>query len=107
MSHFENIWSESPDGRALCALIAGEVGWLMYVPEPGDAGFRSHNPDYVGSLDATIDYVLNNGQRDSYPASWALPLPIVERAIAQFRATGRAAPFIDWIDESGEGRAPL
>jgi hypothetical protein len=68
----------------------------MYLSEPGDSGFSSRNPDYDGPEDAEIDYILSNGQRDFYPASWALPLAIVERALEHFRATGERAPFVTW-----------
>lgn len=106
MSHYKEIWIENPDGRTLCALIAGKVGWLMYLPERAEAGFISRNPDYAGPEDATIDYLLLNGQRDSYPASWALPLPLVERTIKHFRASGLPASFVTWHDDSGEERRP-
>jgi len=43
------VWLESPSGSALCALINGDVGWLMYLRERDDAGFSSPNPNYVGS----------------------------------------------------------
>ena len=93
---YREIWERRPDGRALCALIHGDQGWLMYLREPGDSGFSSRNLDYAGPEDATIDYVLSNGQRDEYPASWALPLRVVERALAHFRKTGERAPFVEW-----------
>jgi hypothetical protein len=69
----DEVWLEAPDGQSLCALINGDVGWLMYVREPRDAGFRSRNPSYQGDLQAQIEYRLSNGQLDSYPSAWALP----------------------------------
>jgi len=83
----------------MCALINGDQGWLMYLREPGDSGFSSRNPDYAGPADATIDYLLSNGQRDEYPASWALPLEVVERALEHFVATGEQAPFVKWHED--------
>ncbi len=74
----------------------------MYLRYPGDAGFSSRNPDYAGSPDTMIDYMLSNGQMDRYPASWALPLPLIERAIDYFRSEGRPPPFVVWNDDSGE-----
>jgi hypothetical protein len=93
---FREIWENEPDGRALCALINGDLGWLMYLREEGDSGFSSRNPDYAGDEDATIEYRLSNGQVDEYPASWALPVAVVERALAHFRETGERAPFVTW-----------
>jgi len=67
----------------------------MYLEEPGDPGSSSRNPVYDGPADATIDYVLENGQRDEYPASWAYPIEELERALFYFRREGRRPPFIE------------
>lgn len=60
----------------------------------------SGNPDYAGDPTATISYRLVNGQEDSYPASWALPIATVESALQHFRATGERPPFVVWHDDS-------
>jgi hypothetical protein len=93
---YREVWENKPDGRALCALINGDRGWLMWLSEPGDTGYSSRNPAYDGPEEAVIEYILTNGQRDEYPASWALPVEIVERALAHFRETGDRAPFVEW-----------
>lgn len=93
---YREIWVEGPQGQQLCALIHGEVGWLMYLREPGDTGMSSRNPDYDGPAMATIDYVLDNGQRDEYPAGWALPIETLDAAIEAFRADGQPPAFIQW-----------
>jgi hypothetical protein len=98
-SEYREIWENKPDGRAICALIRRDVGWLMYLRETGDSGFHSRNPAYQGSDDDMLDYVLSNGQLDEYPASWALPLETVERALQHFRATGERASFVEWQPE--------
>jgi hypothetical protein len=83
-SRYQELWYQAPPEKSLCVLINGDFGWLMYVREPGDAGLSSRNLDYSGPADATIDFMLSNGQLDCYPASWALPLPLVMKAIAYF-----------------------
>ena len=30
-SRFDEVWVEMPDGQAMCALINGDLGWLMYL----------------------------------------------------------------------------
>lgn len=95
-AQYREIWIEGPHGQQLCALINGELGWLMYLREPGDAGMSSRNPDYAGPEAATIDYLLENGQRDEYPASWALPVATLQRAIDAFRADGLPPAFVLW-----------
>jgi hypothetical protein len=102
-SRYREIWVELPDGQSLCVLINDDIGWLMYLRCKGDAGFSSRNLDYSGPPHATVEYRLSNGQRDEYPASWALPLSEVERALAFFRANQRLPPFIHWHNDAGDG----
>lgn len=102
----QELWYQTQPEQSLCALINGDVGLLMYLREPGDAGFSSRNPDYSGPTDATIEFVLSNGQVDCYPASWALPLPLIMQAVAYFQSEGLPAPFIAWHNDSGDGRVP-
>ena len=103
MGPFDEIWVNTDDGQALCALINGGVGWLMYLRTAGDAGFSSRNPDYTGAPDQMIPYVLGNGQRDEFPASWALPIEVVRQALEHFRRTGRRPEFVRWHDDSADG----
>ena len=95
-SGFDEVWLEAPDGQSLCALINGGVGWLMYLREPGDAGFSSRNPSYKGDPEARIEYLLTNGQLDSYPAAWALPVDELRKALDYFEREHRRPPFIEW-----------
>ena len=96
---FDEIWVELPDGQSLCALIHGDRGWLMYLREEGDSGFSSRNPDYDGPPDAQIEYCLGNGQHDWYPASWALPIAEVRRALSYFEREHRRPSFVVWHEE--------
>ena len=105
-SPFQELWEETPQGQSLCALINGDVGWLMYLSENGGAGFSSRNPGYSGPEEALIEYILANGQRDEYPASWALPVATVMAALEYFRREGRPPPFIAWHNDSGDGLPP-
>jgi hypothetical protein len=101
---YQEIWAETPDGQSMCALINSERGWLMYLRAYGDAGFSSRNPNYAGPENAVIDYFLSNGQRDEYPASWALSKADVLRALDFFRREGRPPPFVLWHNDSRDGR---
>ena len=98
-SPFEELWVESPDGPSLSAFINGDRGWLMYLREPGDSGFHSRNPDYDGPADAQIEYRLSNGQHDLYPASWALPIAEVRRALEFFERERCQPPFVVWQED--------
>jgi hypothetical protein len=103
-SPFREVWLESPNGGLLCALINGDLGWLGYLREPGDAGFSSRNPGYTGPPDEMVEYRLSNGQLDEYPRSWAYAVEVVERALEHFRQTGAPPTFIEWHNDSGDGR---
>ena len=102
---FEEVWVNLPDGQAMCALINGEVGWLMYMRKDGDAGFSSLNPRFSGA-DSKLEFQLENGQRDFYPSSWTLPISTTVRAaLEHFRSTGRPPQFVSWHNDSGDGEA--
>lgn len=101
-SRFAEVWVHAPDGQAMAALINDDLGWLMYLRHDGDGGFSSRNPDYTGPADATIEYYLDNGQRDTYPASWALPISVVRRALESFEREHRPPPWISWHNDSGD-----
>lgn len=100
---FLELRVETPDGAALYALLNGDSGWLMYLRENGDAGFSSRNPAYAGPSDSVIQYRLDNGQLDEYPASWALPVEEVKNAIRHFLRTGEPAPWIVWHPKRPRG----
>jgi hypothetical protein len=101
--HFRELRVETEDGAALYALVSGDVGWLMYLRMEGDAGFSSRNPDYAGPADAVLQDRLDNGQVDEYPASWALPVAALKKAMHHFLRTGEPAPWIAWHNDSGDG----
>jgi hypothetical protein len=98
-SPYEDVRVESPDGQVLYALINNDRGWLMYLRQDGDSGFSSRNPAYDGPPDAKIEYLLNNGQEDLYPASWALPIAEVRRALEYFEREHRRPPFVTWHED--------
>ncbi|SRR6266508_2103149 len=102
-SRFDEVWVEAPDGQAMCALINGDRGRLMYLRENGDAGFSSRNPNYTGPTYAQIEYYLSNGQRETYPASWTLPVAEVRRALEFFEREHRPPPCVTWHNDSGDG----
>ena len=100
---FLELWASAPPDQSLCALISGDVGWLMFLRENGDAGFSTRNPSYTGSPDALIDYHLDNGQHDQYPAAWALPVADVQRAVEHFITHGEPASWLTWHNDSEDG----
>ena len=104
---FQEVWLEADCGSLLCALLNGERGWLMYLPEPDDPGFSSRNPEYAGPASEMIAYRLNNGQEDHYPASWALPISEIDRALSYFRSHSKPDPFIHWNNDGSAHSLPI
>lgn len=100
-AQFREIWIDAGDGAALCALLNGDVGWLMYLRHSGDPGFGSRNPGYRGDPDAMTGYRLSNGQMDRYPTSWALPRAEIHAALAHFVEHRERSPSVQWYDEGG------
>jgi hypothetical protein len=79
----------------------------MYLRKSEDPGFSSRNPNYSGPVDAVIEYVLSTGQKDEYPASWALPILEVKRALKFFGDNHKPPPFIHWHNDSADGSTPF
>jgi Immunity protein Imm1 len=95
---FCEVWLSSSDGGpALCALFNGKAAWLMYLRnDEGDPSYSTRNPDYTGPEDAKIEYRLENGQVDEYPAAWNITTPEALRALAHFFTNLERAPWLVW-----------
>jgi len=102
---FAEIWVHIGDFPALMALVNDRQGWLMYLRYDGDAGFSSRNPGYRGDPEATISYLLSNGQLDHTPAAWSYPLQVVVDAVLHFARSGRVSDDIAWSNDSEDGIA--
>ena len=94
-SQFMEIWVERDD-LSMAALINGSSGWLMLLNPDTQASWISVNPNYSGPDEATIEYLLDNGQSDECPASWAIGVPALHAALRLFMETGERDPAITW-----------
>lgn len=75
-------------------LRNGHWAWLMYMAEPGDAGFRSEGD---ASLGGTASYTLSNGQVDEYPLAWCIPVEDCYKAVAYFYVNeGERPGWVKW-----------
>jgi hypothetical protein len=90
------IWLKRGDGQALSLLVSGDRGWLMFLREPGDAGFSSRGSDAVARRRGTLPFRLSNGQVDEHPVRWTVPIEDAIRAVEHFFEHGERAPFIRW-----------
>lgn len=91
-------WIEREDGRMLCALSNDDSGLLMYLKDSDDTGLTSRNPNFDGDPKAIIEFTLENGQVDEYPASWAIGLDLIERALQDFNNNGFLPEYITWAE---------
>lgn len=92
------IWLEDSGGPSLCCLKSGDDAMLMYLRHEGDSGFVAHNAERSES--ERIDFILTNGQMDSYPRSWTVPYETARWAMERFWFTKKMDDRISWIDPS-------
>ena len=100
---YKEIWVYSEetddDERAMCGLINGDWGWLNYYNEECDAGLSSRNPNYTGTDDKTMNFIIN-GELDPYPLSCVLPAEQVMKALEYFEKFHKLPTFITWHDDN-------
>ena len=91
-ARFEVWLSRGLEGPSICMLRNGENAFLMYLRFPGDSGFVS-----AGGLAAQsqVEYTLSNGQVDSYPCSWCIPVEQCYKALAYFFVNDGQRP--EWL----------
>lgn len=102
-TQYKDISIKLDDGQVMFALINGDLGFLVYLRNDGDPGFSSRNPNYNGPNDITLEYFLNNGQRDEYPLSWALAKSEVLKALEYFKIYKKPPTNIIWNNDSEDG----
>ncbi|WP_211831184.1 Imm1 family immunity protein [Kistimonas asteriae] len=95
---FKEIWLSSPTGQKLCALINGDIGWLMYLRSESDTGFSSRNPAIKSEKE--IEYCLSNGEENHFPEKWAYPIATIKEAMLYFINTSNRPHHVIWHDDS-------
>lgn len=93
---FIEIWLNEINGAALCVLVNRDKAFLMFLRAEGDSGFTSRDPDYSGSADSQIEFLLANGQRDEYSAQWCVSITEAIKAVYYFFESGQKSPLIFW-----------
>ena len=100
MTAYKEIWIDTDNEQHMCALINGNRGILMNLPDEEGNSFTSRNDNYSGDSNERVEFLLDNGQVDCYPLSWCLPVEIVEQALEYFKAENKLPPFITWHDDN-------
>lgn len=89
------IWLElDEDGPMMCALLANDEGWLMFLRNPGDAGFSTRNPKR--STEEKARFRLANGQVDEYPLRWCYSAEVVRDAFIELATTKQRPTNVVW-----------
>ncbi|MGL4320093.1 MAG: Imm1 family immunity protein [Paracoccaceae bacterium] len=92
------IWASVDQQSRLCGLLNSQGGWLMFLRHAEDVGSRSRNLQREVCDGGFEEYILGNGQADSYPKSWAFDRPVIFAAISAFARTGERPTTVDWQD---------
>ena len=100
-TQFAEVWLESMEGGpSICALVNGNAAWMTYLRHAdGDPGFSTRNPAYRRPAEASIEYVLSNGQMDHYPAAWDITTHEALRALEHFLISHDRAPWLSWHED--------
>jgi hypothetical protein len=73
----------------------------MFDKSDATLGGLAYDSRMGGERGPVIAYRLSNGQRDEYPASWAMPEPDIMRALEHFvEHNGSRPPFVQWHDDA-------
>lgn len=98
--------SEANDPRetgtffSMLMLTHDDRALLLYFRHDGDAGLTSRDPAHSGPPHAMLDFELSNGQVDSYPAYWTMPLNDAVCALEYAFLHRAPAPWVMWNDEA-------
>jgi hypothetical protein len=103
---FLEIWVHHEHYPALCALVNGDLGWLMVFRFDGDTGRSSRNPSYSVPEAAEVEYYLSNGQCDVFPAAWSYAREDIFSALRYFAKNKCVPSWLSWSKESDDGVEP-
>ena len=98
---YAEIWLSQGTAKALSLLVNRDLAWIMYLVNIDEQCWHSVESRSSGASDATLEFVLANGQRDEYPASWAVPTEQALSALECFFLRQERSPALSWL-ERGE-----
>jgi hypothetical protein len=81
-------------GPSLTMLRSDDLAFLMYLREEGDSGFVSGHPTPATPV---ARFRLCNGQIDTYPVAWCIPVDACFRAVVFFYVNdGARSDRVNW-----------
>ena len=93
-------------GASVIALTSGGRGWLMFMQEPGGSSFSTRANDACVDSNEELSFTLTNGQVDTYPERWTIPLAQMVDGVVHFVFEGTRDPRLCWHDDSKPERRP-
>jgi hypothetical protein len=98
-TQFSEVWLRRADATSLAILVNRRSAWLTYFRDDGGQSFSSRNADYAGPDDATMEFLLSNGQMDEYPVAYTIPTSEALRAAEHYFRTGERSPRVTWEED--------
>ncbi len=83
-------------GKLLTVLSSGDRVWMLYQQSKDYPGEIAFDPQYADAEEILYEFILDNGQRISYPLSQTIAKEEASRARTYFFRTGEKAPWISW-----------
>lgn len=99
-TQFAEIWLQHETGQWLGVLINRNRAMLIYGRFEGDPGFSSRSSPEENESEELVEFILSNGQRDEYRASWTVSTELALRGIVYLFTHGQPVPWITWHDDS-------
>lgn len=92
----QEFWLSHRDGPRICLLRNLGQAVVMFQSSDDDPGMVALAPD-SGPFRGPVQFTLQNGQRDEYPAQWIVEADKAFAAIEYFFATIAQTPALEWI----------
>lgn len=92
----QEFWLSNPDGPRICLLRNLGQALVMFQESDEDPGMVAVAPD-SGRSRGPVQFTLQNGQRDEYPADSIVDADQAFAAIEYFFATTAPTPALQWI----------
>ena len=95
--HYASFWlsTDSETAPSLGVFINCDRAVAFYFRESGDSGYYSDGPD---AGDDTVDFLIENFQRDHYPTHMVVSAPVAFLAMEQFFESQRLPDAIQWAE---------
>ena len=93
-NEFNEFWIYGHDESKLNILTNSERAFMMYLQSDEDSGFSSRTTT-IEPVE-TCDFLLANGQKDSFPMDWTVDKSFVYISLLEYYLTGNKLKEINW-----------